>query len=364
MTGQKDRPHRERTRPVKVGRVQIGAGAPIAVQSMLKCRTSDVEAALKEIEALERAGCDIVRLAVRNLREVPALGEIRARTRMPLVADVHFDPRIAIASIEAGVDKIRVNPGTIRDVGRLIEVLSAARERGVAVRVGVNSGSLPRDIAEKYPPHSAEALVAAAERGLEAAREAGLEAVVVSLKSSDVVATVEAYRKFASLYDMPLHIGITEAGPPTISAARSGVGLGILLAEGMGDTVRVSATGPSVVEVEIAYEILCSLGLRCRGPILISCPTCGRLRAPSLPEVVEEVKRRLDSLGVERPIKVAVMGCEVNGPGEAREADVGLAFGQGFGLIFRKGREVRRVPAGETIAALLEEVSKICEEGG
>lgn len=360
MTGSNEgRPHRERTRAVRVGRVQIGGGAKVAVQSMLKCRTSDVERALKEIEALERAGCDIVRVAVRGLEEIPALREIRGRTKMPLVADVHFDPKVALASIEAGVDKIRVNPGTIRDRGRLVEVLSAARERGVAVRVGVNSGSLPRDIAEKYPSHSADALVAAAERGLKAAEEAGLEAVVVSLKSSDVMATVEAYRRFASLYDMPLHLGITEAGPPLSSASRSGVGLGILLAEGIGDTIRVSATGPSVVEVEIAYEILCSLGLRSRGPFIISCPTCGRLRVSDLPRIVEEVKSRLYALGAKRPIKVAVMGCEVNGPGEAREADVGIACGSGFGVLFRKGRVVGRVPEGEMVEALVAEVERI-----
>jgi len=360
----REKPHRERTRPVRVGKVQVGGGAPIAVQSMLKCKTSDVEAALREIEALKRAGCDIFRLAVRNLAEVSALKEIRARTDVPLVADVHFDPKVAIASIEAGVDKIRVNPGTIRDTKRLVEVLSAAKEKGVAVRVGVNSGSIPRDIAERHPPHSAEALLAAAERGLEAAREAGLEAVVVSLKSSDVLATVEAYRKFASLYDMPLHLGVTEAGPPVASAARSGVGLGILLAEGIGDTIRVSVTGPSVLEVEVAYEILCSLGLRCRGPILISCPTCGRVRAPNLPEVVEEVRRRLEALGLGRPVKVAVMGCEVNGPGEAREAEVGVALGDGFGVLFKKGRVAGKVPFDGLVDALVEEVLRLSKERG
>ncbi len=355
-------PHRLRTKPVKVGRLTIGGGHPIVVQSMVKRKTHDVEGVCREVEALKRAGCELVRVAVPDEKAARALKEIRSRTDIPLVADLHFRRDLALQAIEAGVDKIRLNPGTMRKEA-IREILALAKERGVAVRIGVNSGSLPKDIAEKFPPHSPQALVAAAERGLEVCQEVGLDAVVVSLKSSSVTATIEAYREFARRYDLPLHLGITEAGPPLISAVRSGAGLGILLHEGIGDTIRVSATGNSVTEVRIAYELLSALGLRRERPILISCPTCGRLELDleEFEKIVKEVEEMLNDLAV--PLTVAVMGCVVNGPGEAREADIGIACGKGGGVLFRKGEKVRKVSASELVYALRREIEEMVGEG-
>ena len=325
------------------------------VQSMTSTKTHEVEKTLEQINRLYQAGCEIVRVAVPTDRDAQALKEIVKKSPIPVIADIHFRHDLALKSMEAGAHGIRINPGNIGDEGKVREIVEEARLRRVAIRIGVNSGSLERDLLEKYGSPTAWALAESALRWSEKFERWGYTNFKVSIKGSDVLTCVEANKIFARRTDIPLHIGITEAGFGESGVIKSSVGIGILLYLGIGDTLRVSLTGDPVEEVEVAYQILGSLGLRQRGVEIISCPTCGRIEV-DLPKVVKEVKEKLK--GVKKPLKVAIMGCVVNGPGEAKEADIGLACGKGRALLFRKGKVVKTVKEGEMVKALLEEIEK------
>ena len=351
------------SRPVHLGEVTIGGGAPVVVQSMCSTDTRDAAATLAQITALAEAGCEVVRVAVPDRTAAAALPEIVRGSPIPVVADIHFDHRLALAALSAGVHGLRLNPGNIRDPEKVRQVVRAAGRRGVPIRIGVNAGSLPPvETPEGKPGPTVEELRASLpERMVQAAlgharilEEIDFSDIVVSLKAFDVPATIAANRLLAEKVPYPLHIGITEAGLPWAGTIRSAVGLGILLFEGLGDTIRVSLTGDPVEEVRVAYEILRALDLRRRGPTLVSCPTCGRAEV-DLVGIAEEVERRLR--GIREPITVAVMGCVVNGPGEAREADYGIAGGKGRGVLFRHGEIVRTLPEGELVDALMAEIA-------
>ena len=353
-------PRRE-TRLIMIGGVPVGGEAPISVQSMTKTDTRDVKATVAEIKRLERAGCEIVRLAVPDVEAVRALREIRRRVRVPLVADIHFDHRLALASLEEGVDALRINPGNIGSRAKVREVVKAARERAVPIRIGVNSGSLEKTLAARYGGATAEAMVESALGHIRILEELDFRLIKVSLKASDVPRTLEAYRLLAREVDYPFHAGITEAGRLVAGTARSAAGLALLIREGLADTVRVSLTAPPEKEVLVAFEILRSLGVRTGGVRFVSCPTCGRTEVDVMKTaaLVEKAVRALDA-----PLTVAVMGCTVNGPGEAKEADIGLACGRGAGAIFRKGRLLRKVPEKRMVREFLEEVRRLAEETG
>lgn len=345
--------HRRRSRKVMVGNVPIGGSSPITVQSMTNTDTRDVKATVKQIRRLERAGCEIVRVAVPDMEAAEALGRIRRSISIPLVADIHFDYTLALKAIEMGVDKLRINPGNIGDERRIKAVVEAAKGRGIPIRIGVNSGSLERDILKKYGHPTPEAMVESAMRHVRLLEEMDFHDIVISLKASDVRTTVEAYKLVAERCDYPLHLGVTEAGTFFSGTVKSSIGIGALLLDGIGDTIRVSLTADPVEEIRVGYEILKSLGLRERGPNFISCPTCGRCEI-DLISIAEEVQRRLSH--IEEPITIAIMGCVVNGPGEAREADVGLAGGKGKGVIFKKGRPIKTVPEEKLVDELIGEV--------
>lgn len=348
------------TRQIKIGNLPVGGGAPCTVQSMCSTDTRDIAATLAQIERLAAAGCEIVRCAVPDMAAADALGRIRAASSIPVVADIHFDYKLALKALELGIDALRLNPGNIGERWKVAEVVKAAQERLVPIRIGVNAGSLEKELLEKYGHPTAEAMVESALRHVRILEEIGYEQIKISLKASDVMKTVAAYRLLSAKVDYPLHIGITEAGTTFAGTVKSAVGLGILLADGIGDTLRVSLTGDPVDEVRVGFEILKSLGLRKKGINFISCPTCGRCEV-NLIRVAEEVEQRL--LGVTAPITVAVMGCVVNGPGEAREADFGIAGGKGEGLLFRHGEIVRKVPENQLADALVEEVMKTVKNG-
>ena len=350
---------RRRSLQVKVGRITLGGDAPVRVQSMTNTNPHDVAATVEQVRRLEEAGCEMVRLAVPDEGAVRALRDIRKEVDVPIVADIHFDHRLALGALEAGADKLRINPGNIGGRDKVEAVARAAKERGVPIRVGVNSGSIRRDFLKKYGP-TAEAMVESALEEVRILEEVGFQDIVVSLKASDVPRTVRAYELIADRVPYPLHIGITEAGTVRSGSVRSAVGLGILLWEGIGDTVRVSLSGDPVEEVRVAYEILKSLDLRRRGAKVVACPTCGRAEI-DVASLAERVERALE--GLERPLTVAVMGCVVNGPGEAKEADVGVAGGRRGGVVFREGKVVRRVEEEEIFDALMEEIGKIWEGG-
>jgi (E)-4-hydroxy-3-methylbut-2-enyl-diphosphate synthase len=341
------------TRTIRIGRVPIGGGNPVAVQSMTKTDTSDVSSTLSQIHSLVEAGCDIVRLAVPDMEAARALGRIVRSSRIPIIADIHFDWRLAIEAVRKGVRGLRINPGNIGAKWKVREVVDAARARSVPIRIGVNAGSLEKDLLRDHGHASAAALVESAGRHVRILEDMDFTDIKVSLKASDVPRTVEAYRLFSQSFDYPLHIGISEAGPVSTGIVKSSVGLGILLNEGIGDTIRVSLTAPPEEEVRVAYGILGALGLRRRGVEIISCPTCGRCRI-DLRALVSQVEERVRH--IRKPLKVAVMGCVVNGPGEARDADVGIAGMKGKGLLFKKGEAVRRVPEKELLDALLAEI--------
>jgi (E)-4-hydroxy-3-methylbut-2-enyl-diphosphate synthase len=349
----------QQTRQILVGNLPIGGGAPIAVQSMCSTDTRDVAATLAQIERLTAAGCDVVRCAVPDEEAASALAEIRKGCRIPLVADIHFDYRLALLSLENGVDALRLNPGNIGDRWKVEEVVRACAERRVPIRIGVNGGSLEKELLDKYGHASAPAMVESALGHIRILEELGFEEIKVSLKASDVRRTVDAYRLLADQVDYPLHIGITEAGTTWGGTIKSAVGLGTLLYDGIGDTLRVSLTGDPVEEVRVGWEILRALDLRDRGPVFISCPTCGRCQIDLIP-IAEEVERRLRDLP--KKIVVAVMGCVVNGPGEAREADVGIAGGKGQGLLFRRGEVVRKVAQDQLADALVAEAWSLIED--
>ena len=350
---------RRKSRTIAIGQVTIGGENPMAVQSMTNTKTENIPATVDQIHRLTDRGCEIIRCAVPTLDAAQALKEIRKQIAIPLVADIHFDYRLALAALESGVDALRLNPGNIGGRDRVEKVVEAARQRQVPIRIGVNAGSLPKDLLEKYGHPTAEALVEAAWRHIHILEEMDYNNIVISLKAHDVPLTLAAYRLMARECDYPLHVGITEAGTIRSGLIKSAVGIGTLLAEGIGDTIRVSLTGDPLAEIDAGFEILKSLGLRQHGPTLVSCPTCGRT-CWSLEKVAKEVEARLAE--IPEPITVAVMGCVVNGPGEAREADVGIAGGKGEGLLFRKGQILRKVPEARLVEELFEEIQKITDE--
>ena len=346
-----------RTKEVKIGKVIIGGDHPVAVQSMTSTLTHDIDATVEQINRLVDAGCEIVRVAIPTWKDLKAFKEIRKIVPdVPLVADIHFNHKLAIAAIEAGADKIRINPGNIGGKDRVREVIQAAKANKVPIRIGVNSGSLEIDLIDRHGGVTAEAMVESAIRWVKFFEDEGFEDIVISVKSASVPMTIKAYRMLASKTHYPLHVGVTEAGPAYTGIIKSAIGIGALLADGIGDTIRVSLTADPVEEVRAAWEILKALEIRSRGPMLISCPTCGRTRV-NLLKIVGEVEEILK--GVKLPIKVAVMGCEVNGPGEAKDADVGVAAEPGRGVIFRKGKIIRKVKEEEIPQALLEEIKKL-----
>jgi (E)-4-hydroxy-3-methylbut-2-enyl-diphosphate synthase len=327
---------------------------------MTKTKTGNVEATVSQIRQLEEAGCDIVRVTVNDKEAAEAIGEIVRRSKIPVVADIHFHHVFALRAIEAGVAKIRINPGNIGDKERIHLVLQTAKERGIPIRIGVNSGSLERDILEKHGYPTAEALFESAMRHVEICEEFGMSDVVISVKSTDVHLMIEAYRLVADRTDHPLHLGVTEAGTTRVGTVKSAVGIGALLSEGIGDTIRVSLTDEPVKEVEVGKEILRSLGLSSRNVELIACPACGRLEV-DLFSITEKLEAALAAF--KKPVKVAILGCVVNGPGEASEADIGVACGKGVGLVYRKGEIVRRVREDEIVETVLEEVRNFHAEG-
>jgi (E)-4-hydroxy-3-methylbut-2-enyl-diphosphate synthase len=350
---------RRKSREVCIGSVMIGGKHPIAVQSMTNTKTENAEATLSQIRQLADLGCEIIRCAVPTMEAAESLREICRLSPIPVVADIHFDYRLALKALESGVDALRLNPGNIGDPKCVAEVVKAAKARQIPIRIGVNAGSLPKDLLEKYGHPTAEAMVEAAWRHIHILEDLDYNNIVISLKAHDVPLTVEAYRLMAGECDYPLHVGITEAGTYHMGIVKSAVGIGSLLSEGIGDTIRVSLTGDPRPEVVTAYEILKAMNLRTYGPVLVSCPTCGRT-CVALEKMATEVERRLAD--IKEPLTVAVMGCVVNGPGEAREADVGIAGGKGEGLLFRKGKILRRVPENQLVDQLFVEIQKIISE--
>ena len=350
-----------KTRSFKVGSVQVGGGAPVSVQSMTKTDTRDVDATLAQIAELADAGCDMVRVAVPDRKAVRLFPGIVSASVLPVIADVHFDYRLALAAIEAGSGGIRINPGNVGGPDRVTEIARAAAANDVPVRVGVNAGSLAPEICERHGGRTAEAMVASALQYCDMLEADGCRNIKVSLKAADVVTTVHACREFAARTDYPLHLGVTEAGTMLAGTVKSAIGIGALLLEGIGDTLRVSLTAPPLEEVRVGIKILQALGLRHAGPEVISCPTCGRTRIDlmSIVKAVELELQRLRAQGREVQLaKIAVMGCAVNGPGEAGEADLGVAGGDGRGLLFKKGEVIRRLPESELLPALLEEIRR------
>ncbi|MGB9802519.1 flavodoxin-dependent (E)-4-hydroxy-3-methylbut-2-enyl-diphosphate synthase [Desulfofundulus sp.] len=350
---------RRHTRPIFLGGVQVGGDAPVSVQSMTNTDTRDVRATLAQIDRLVRAGCEIVRVAVPDQQAARALKEIKAGCPIPLVADIHFDYRLALTALESGVDGLRINPGNIGGRERVAAVVNAARKRKVPIRIGVNAGSLEKELLSEYGGPGPRAMVESALRHIRLLEELDYREIKVSLKASDVPVMLEAYRLLAGEVDYPFHVGVTEAGTVRSGTIKSAVGIGALLAQGIGDTIRVSLTGDPVEEVRVGYEILKALGLRRRGIELISCPTCGRT-CIDVEHIATEVEERLS--WVDKPLKVAVMGCAVNGPGEASHADVGIAGGKGFGIIFRGGRITGRVREQDLVDTLVREVENILSE--
>lgn len=347
------------TRQIHIGTVAVGGDAPCSVQSMCSTDTRDVAATCAQINELADVGCEIVRCAVPDQDAAVALAKIKQLSPIPVVADIHFDYKLALQVLEGGIDGLRLNPGNIGARWKVAEIVSSAAERKVPIRIGVNAGSLEKELLERFGHPTAEAMVESALGHIRILEELNYREIKISLKASDVMKTVAAYRLFSAQSDYPLHIGVTEAGTTFSGTVKSSVGLGILLADGIGDTLRVSLTGELKDEVRAGYEILKAVGLRQRGVNFVSCPTCGRCQI-DLIRVAEEVEKRLQ--GVDKRITVAVMGCAVNGPGEAREADVGIAGGKGEGLVFRHGEIVRKVPECELADALMEEIDKLAEE--
>lgn len=348
--------YRDRTRVIHIGDRAIGGGNPILIQSMTNTKTTDVDATVRQILALEEAGCDIVRCTVPDAEAAAAIREIKKQIHIPLVADVHFDYRMAIAAIENGADKIRINPGNIGGMENVAAVVKTAKERNIPIRVGVNSGSLEKPLIEKYGGVTAEGIVESALDKVMMVEKCDYGNIVISIKSSDVLMCIRAHELIAGKTDYPLHVGITEAGTVISGNIKSGIGIGIILHEGIGDTIRVSLTGDPVEEIRSARIILRTLGLRQGGIEVVSCPTCGRTRIDliGLADKVEKIVQKYDC----SDLKVAVMGCAVNGPGEAREADIGVAGGNGEGLIFRKGQIIKKVPEDQILGALEDEIRK------
>lgn len=347
--------YREKTREIQIGNKVIGGGNPIAIQSMTNTKTEDVQATVAQILALEEAGCDIIRCAVPTMEAAEALQKIRSQIHIPLVADIHFDYRLAIAAMEYGADKIRINPGNIGTKERVQAVVDVAKERNIPIRVGVNSGSLEKELIEKYGHVTAEGLVESALQKVSMIEAMDYDKLVISIKSSDVLMCIQAHEQIARQTDYPLHVGITESGTVLSGNIKSAIGLGNILYQGIGDTIRVSLTGDPVEEVRSAKLILRTLGLRKGGVTVVSCPTCGRTQI-DLIGLATQVENMVQDYDLD--IKVAVMGCVVNGPGEAREADIGIAGGKGEGLLMKKGEVVRKLPEDQLLAALKEELEQ------
>ncbi|AEM78778.1 flavodoxin-dependent (E)-4-hydroxy-3-methylbut-2-enyl-diphosphate synthase [Thermoanaerobacter wiegelii] len=350
---------RKITREVKIGNKKIGGNNPILVQSMTNTDTHDIEKTIEQIKRLEAEGCDIIRVAVPDMEAAEAIKEIKKNINIPLVADIHFDYRLAIKSIENGADKIRINPGNIGKKENIKKVVEIAKERGIPIRIGVNSGSLEKEILSKYKGVTAEAVVESALKNVLILEKLGFYDIVISLKTTNVPLTIEAYKLASSKVDYPLHVGITEAGTIEAGTIKSAIGIGTLLYLGIGDTIRVSLTGDPVHEVRVGRHILRSLGLLKEGVEIISCPTCGRAKI-DLIKLAEEVEKR--TTNIKKPLKVAVMGCVVNGPGEAKEADIGIAGGDREGVIFKKGKVYKKVKEEELIEELMKEIEKLLEE--
>lgn len=350
---------REQTKVVQIGDRKIGGGNPIAIQSMTNTKTEDIDATVKQILALEKAGCDIIRCAVPTMEAAKALAKIKQQIHIPLVADIHFDYRLAIAAVENGADKIRINPGNIGSKERVQAVVDTAKERNIPIRVGVNSGSLEKEIVEKYGQVTAEGLVESALDKVAMIEEMGYDNLVISIKSSDVLMCIKAHELIAKQTNYPLHVGVTESGSLIAGNIKSAIGLGNILYQGIGDTIRVSLTGDPVEEIRSAKLILKSLGLRKGGVTVVSCPTCGRTQI-DLIGLAGKVEKMVSDLDLD--IKVAVMGCVVNGPGEAKEADLGIAGGKGEGLLIKKGEVIAKVPEDQLLDALKTELDKIAKK--
>lgn len=351
---------RKQTRQIHIGKVAIGGGAPISIQSMTNAKTHDVAATIAQIQRLAEAGCDLVRLAIPDKAAAEAIAAIKQASPIPLIADIHFDYRLALAVIERGIDALRLNPGNIGDAEQVRQVVKAAKARSIPIRIGVNAGSLDKTLLAQYGGHpTPTAMVASALQHIAILEELDFHDIKISLKANDVPMTIAAYRLMAEKVNYPLHLGITEAGTVRSGIIKSAVGIGALLAEGIGDTIRISLTGDPVEEVRAGHEILKALGLKEYGPTLVSCPTCGRCNI-DLAAIAEQVERKLATIN--KPLKVAIMGCVVNGPGEAREADIGIAGGMGQGLVFRKGEIIQRVAEAELVPTLFQEIDKLIEE--
>jgi len=352
---------RRKTKAVMVGKVQIGGDAPVAVQSMTKTDTTDVDGTIKQIEEMVAAGCEIVRIAVPDNDAAIALKEIRKRTDAPLVADIHFHYKLALMALDAGIDKLRLNPGNIGSIERIREVVRAAEARKVPIRIGVNGGSLEKDLLKKYGTATPEAIVESGMRHIRILEDLGFTDTIISLKASDVNRMVEAYRLMSTMVDYPFHLGVTEAGTSFGGTIKSAIGLGILLHEGIGDTIRVSLAAEPHEEVRVGWEILKSLELRKRGVTVVACPTCGRLDIDNFVEIVTEVERRLAH--VEEPLHLSIMGCAVNGPGEAHDSQLGITFGRNVGMIFKDGVPMRRVAGADIVEEFVKEVEILRKEG-
>ncbi len=350
---------RRKTRQISIGPVKVGGGAPISVQSMTKTDTRDIRKTVRQIRRLEEAGCEIVRVAVVDEKAARAITEIKKRIRIPLIADIHFHPRLALMAIESGAVGLRINPGNIGGRDRLKPIVIKAKDRSIPIRIGVNSGSLEKDLFKRFGGATPEAMVSSALQAIEWMENLGFRLIKVSLKASDALRTVEAYRLFSKRSDYPLHLGVTEAGKGSGAIVKSSIGIGLLLSEGIGDTLRVSLTGDPIEEVRVAYEILRTLNIRKRGIEMISCPTCGRCEF-DLTSLVEKVERGVKKMAA--PLTVAIMGCVVNGPGEAKEADIGIAGGRGVGVLFKKGKVVRKLPEKDFVPVLLKEIYEMAQE--
>jgi len=350
---------RRKTRQISIGPVKVGGDAPISVQSMTKTDTKDIRKTVHQIRRLEEAGCEIVRAAVVDEEAALAITEIKKRIRIPLIADIHFHPRLALVALESGADGLRINPGNIGGRDRLKPIVIEARNRSIPIRIGVNSGSLEKDLLKRFGGVTSETMVSSALRTIEWMEDLDFHLIKISLKASDVLRTVEAYRLFSKKSDYPLHLGVTEAGKGSAAIVKSSIGIGLLLGEGIGDTLRVSLTGVPVEEVRVGYGILRALNIRKRGIEIISCPTCGRCEV-DLTQLVGKVERGVEKISF--PLTVAIMGCVVNGPGEAKEADIGIAGGKGVGVLFKRGEVVRKLKEKDFVSVLLNEIQGMTEK--
>jgi len=346
---------RKTTRTIQVGNVKVGGNNPITVQSMTNTRTQDIQATVLQIKALESAGCEIIRVAVPDLEAAQAISKIKEQIKIPLIADIHFDYKLAVAAAEHGADALRINPGNIGEMASVKKIVHAAQKKQLAIRIGVNSGSVESDLLKKHGSPTAQAMVESALRHIQMMHSLDFDNYKLSIKASDVQRTLDAYHLLSEQIDAPLHVGVTEAGTLISGTVKSALGIGMLLANGIGDTIRVSLTRDPQEEIRVAYEILRALNIRRRGPEIISCPTCGRTAIP-LFDIVESVEKRLQH--ITKDITVAIMGCVVNGPGEAKEADIGIAGGDGTGILFKKGKVIKKFPQEQLVDALLDAIEE------